>query len=159
MVQSSRSKAYFSEDFKLSVLKDMYENNLSVYSTAKKYGFKASSCIFAWSKKYPVDSKLLSLSDEIITRVQSMQKKRKTFVKPTAPSTREEQLAQEVANLRKALAYSELRNEALNEVLKIGREQYGIDLLKKVGAKRSQPSAQTFRYKYRLSERTVWQDS
>ena len=28
MVQSSRSKAYFSEDFKLSVLKDMYENNL-----------------------------------------------------------------------------------------------------------------------------------
>ena len=135
MVQTSRSKAYFSEDFKLSVLKDMYENNLSVYSTAKKYGFKASSCIFAWSKKYPVDSKLLSLSDEIITRVQSMQKKRKTFVKPTAPSTREEQLAQEVSNLRKALAYSELRNEALNEVLKIGREQYGIDLLKKVGAK------------------------
>lgn len=135
MVQSSRSKAYFSEDFKLSVLKDMYENNLSVYSTAKKYGFKASSCIFAWSKKYPVDSKLLSLSDEIIIRVQSMQKKRKTFVKPTAPSTREEQLAQEVSNLRKALAYSELRNEALNEVLKIGREQYGIDLLKKVGAK------------------------
>ncbi|WP_308226340.1 hypothetical protein [uncultured Prevotella sp.] len=135
MVQSSRSKAYFSEDFKLSVLKYMYENNLSVYSTAKKYGFKASSCIFAWSKKYPVDSKLLSLSDEIITRVQSMQKKRKTFVKPTAPSTREEQLAQEVSNLRKALAYSELRNEALNEVLKIGREQYGIDLLKKVGAK------------------------
>lgn len=64
-----------------------------------------------------------------------MQKKRKTFVKPTAPCTREEQLAQEVANLRKALAYSELRNEALNEVLKIGREQYGIDLLKKVGAK------------------------
>ena len=128
MVQSSRSKAYFSEDFKLSVLKDMYENNLSVYSTAKKYGFKASSCIFAWSKKYPVDSKLLSLSDEIITRVQSMQKKRKTFVKPTAPCTREEQLAQEVANLRKALAYSELRNEALNEVLKIGREQYGVTI-------------------------------
>ena len=46
-----------------------------------------------------------------------------------------EQLAQEVANLRKALVYSELRNEALTEVLKIGREQYGIDLLKKVGAK------------------------
>lgn len=135
MVKSSRSRSYFSEDFKLSVLKDMYENNLSVRSTAKKYGFKAGSCISAWSKKYPVDSKLLSLSDEVITRVQSMQKKRKNFGKPTAPSTREEQLAQEVANLRKALVYSELRNEALTEVLKIGREQYGIDLLKKVGTK------------------------
>ena len=31
--------------------------------------------------------------------------------------------------------YSELRNEALNEVLKIGKEKYGIDLLKKAGAK------------------------
>ena len=40
-----------------------------------------------------------------------------------------------VSRLRKALEYSELRNEALNEVLKIGREQYGIDLLKKAGAK------------------------
>ena len=38
--------------------------------------------------------------------------------------------------LRKALSYSVLRNEALHELLKIGREQYGIDLLKKAGAKR-----------------------
>lgn len=29
------------------------------------------------------------------------------------------------------MSYSELRNEALHEVLKIGRERYGIDLLKK----------------------------
>ena len=64
-----------------------------------------------------------------------MQKKRKIIANPTTPTSSEEQLAQEVENLRKALAYSELRNEALNEVLKIGREQYGIDLLKKVGAK------------------------
>jgi hypothetical protein len=41
----------------------------------------------------------------------------------------------ENARLRKALEYSELRNEALNEVLKIGKEKYGIDLLKKAGAK------------------------
>ena len=47
----------------------------------------------------------------------------------------EEKLREENARLRKALEYSELRNEALHEVLKIGREQYGIDLLKKAGAK------------------------
>ena len=46
-----------------------------------------------------------------------------------------ETLRDEVARLRKALEYSELRNEALSEVLKIGKEQYGIDLLKKAGAK------------------------
>lgn len=52
------------------------------------------------------------------------------------PLSEEERLRDEVARLRKALEYSELRNEALNEVLKIGRELYGIDLLKKAGAKR-----------------------
>ena len=135
MEQKSKSREYYTEEFKLSVLKDKYANNLSIYSVAKKYGIKASTCICAWEKKYPVDSKLLSLPNEVIIRVQSMEKKRKTIVKPVTPPTREEQLAQEVENLRKALAYSELRNEALNEVLKIGREQYGIDLLKKVGAK------------------------
>ena len=56
--------------------------------------------------------------------------------KPVArPLSREEEMQAEITRLRKALEYSELRNEALNEVLKIGREQYGIDLLKKVGAK------------------------
>jgi hypothetical protein len=33
------------------------------------------------------------------------------------------------------LKHRRLRNEALNEVLKIGKEKYGIDLLKKAGAK------------------------
>lgn len=54
---------------------------------------------------------------------------------PSLPQSEEERLRDENARLRKALEYSELRNEALNEVLKIGREQYGIDLLKKAGAK------------------------
>lgn len=64
-----------------------------------------------------------------------MQKDRKPTKKCEEPLTREEQLVKEIENLRKALAYSELRNEALHEVLKIGKEQYGLDLLKKAGAK------------------------
>ena len=134
MARLSKSKTYYSEDLKLSVLKDKYENNLSLGCAAKKYGIKAPTCICAWEKKYPVDSKLLSLSDEVISRV-NMKKGKGSVIKQEAPLTREEQLALEVENLRKALAYSELRNEALHEVLKIGKEQYGIDLLKKAGAK------------------------
>lgn len=55
-----------------------------------------------------------------------MQKKKRPTVKQEAPLTREEQLAREVENLRKALAYSELHNEALYEVLKIGKEHYSV---------------------------------
>ena len=127
MEETSKSTKRYSEEFKLSVLKDMYENNLSTYKTVKKYGFTNDCSIIRWKKQYPFDSKLLSLSDQALTRIKTMQEDKK--------STREEQLAQEVENLRKALAYSELRNEALNEVLKIGKERYGIDLLKKAGAK------------------------
>ena len=53
----------------------------------------------------------------------------------TSSLSKEEELQTELLRLRKALEYSELRNEALSEVLKIGREEYGIDLLKKAGAK------------------------
>ena len=131
-VKSPRQQ--YSEELKLTVLKDMYENNVSHLSVARKYGV-SEACTYLWEKKYPVDSKLLSLSDQVITRVKAMQKDHKPTKKREAPLTREEQLVKEIENLRKALAYSELRNEALHEVLKIGKEQYGLDLLKKAGAK------------------------
>lgn len=133
MVKSERVRTHYSEEFKLSVLKDMYENGLSINSTAKKYGISSRTSIMSWQMQYPIDSKMLSLSDEVITKVQTMKKGK--ALTSSEGLTREEQLLQEVANLRKALAYSELRNEALHEVLKIGKEQYGVDLLKKVGAK------------------------
>ncbi len=53
-----------------------------------------------------------------------------------------ERLREENLRLRKALSYSELRNEALNEILKVGRERYGIDLLKKLAPSSRPPSAQ-----------------
>ena len=59
----------------------------------------------------------------------------KKSARRSAVPSEEERLREENARLRKALEFSELRNEALNTVLKIGREQYGVDLLKKVGAK------------------------
>lgn len=134
-IETKKKRSYYSEEFKLTVLKDKYENNLSALATARKYGIDSSTLLCRWERKYPVDSKLLSLSEDVIEKVKAMQKNRKIAEKKPVAQTREEVLEQEIANLRKALIYSELRNEALNEVLKIGKEQYGIDLLKKVGAK------------------------
>lgn len=73
--------------------------------------------------------------------------------------TSAESLKAEISRLRKALEYSELRNEALSELLKIGREEYGIDLLKKLAPSSRQPSSQAFGFVCPLPERTVWQDS
>ena len=64
-----------------------------------------------------------------------MRKAKEKKSQVTSSLSKEEELQAELLRLRKALEYSELRNEALSEVLKIGREEYGIDLLKKAGAK------------------------
>ena len=66
MGKMSKSKKHYTEEFKLTVLKDKYANNLSIYSAAKKYGIRSSTCICAWEKKYPVDSILLSFLYEKI---------------------------------------------------------------------------------------------
>ena len=49
--------------------------------------------------------------------------------------TEKEKLQEEILLLRKALQYSELRNEALNEMIRIAKEEDGYDVLKKRGAK------------------------
>ncbi len=64
-----------------------------------------------------------------------MRQKKSPKPEKACPPSREQEMQAEILRLRQALEYSELRNEALNEVLKIGREEYGVDLLKKAGAK------------------------
>jgi transposase-like protein len=133
MKEEKRTKEHrsYEVDFKLQVLKDMYEHGLSYCFTCRKYGILSPRTLHLWEKAFPLDTKSLSLSEATIKKVKSMRKKATNPVK----KTREESLEEEISNLRAALSYSELRNEALHEVLKIGKEKYGIDLLKKAGAK------------------------
>ena len=121
--------------FKLSVLRDMYENDLSYNFTAKKYGIICPQTLHLWEKEFPLDTKSLSLSEEVINKIKSMRSKKEESAASKANKTREEELESEIVNLRKALTYSELRNEGLIELLRMGKEEFGIDLLKKDGAK------------------------
>ena len=135
--KTKRRPRRFDDQFRLSVLKEYYEGNKSLFSVCKKYQITISN-FRVWEKKY--QNKTVSLPQDIKELGKEVFMARKTREaansKPVArPLSREEEMQAEITRLRKALEYSELRNEALNEVLKIGREQYGIDLLKKVGAK------------------------
>ena len=82
-----------------------------------------------------LSAKDLSLSPDLLSQIETMRKAKEKKSQVTSSLSKEEELHAELLRLRKALEYSELRNEALSEVLKIGREEYGIDLLKKAGAK------------------------
>lgn len=133
MKKEGKTVRHFDDQFRLSVLKDYYESGASYYQIARKYDV-ATGNVIAWERKYmnkcvPLPSDIQELEKRVF-----MAKKVRDS-KPQQVMSEEEKLRDENARLRKALEYSELRNEALNEVLKIGKEQYGIDLLKKAGAK------------------------
>ena len=128
-----KSARHFDDQFRLSVLKDYYESGVSYSQIARKYNVGTANVI-TWEKKYmnkcvPLPSDIQELEKQVF-----MAKKARDS-RPQQVMSEEEKLRDENARMRKALEYSELRNEALNEVLKIGKEKYGIDLLKKAGAK------------------------
>ena len=133
MKKERRTPRHFDDQFRLSVLKDYYESGASYSQISRKYDVSSGNVI-AWERKYmnkcvPLPADIQELEKQVF-----MAKKSKEARVPQVKSE-EDKLREENARLRKALEYSELRNEALNEVLKIGREHYGIDLLKKAGAK------------------------
>lgn len=121
------SHRHFSSDFKLSVLTDYRSSNMSKYAICRKYGIYQQS-LDDWLTLYSQES--LSLPKEIIQKISSLKKKKD----PVSPQTEEEKLRAEVSRLQEALKYSELRVEGLTELLKIGKEEFGLDLLKKGGA-------------------------
>ena len=134
MSKATLKRQQFSMDFKLQLLKEYYESGSSMYGISKKHGVN-SVTFLRWVKS--IDSQSLSLPEELIElENQIYMKRKKPIERNTSPEMTElERLRDENLRLRKALSYSELRNEALHEVLKIGRDRYGIDLLKKAGAK------------------------
>ena len=134
MSKRALKRQQFSMDFKLQLLKEYYESGCSMYKISKQHGVDDVT-FYRWVRAF--ESKGLSLPSELneLENQVYMARKRSIERQPSSEMTELERLRDENQRLRKALSYSELRNEALNEVLKIGREQYGIDLLKKAGAK------------------------
>lgn len=129
MKREIKKNKVYTRDFQLLVLKDYYESGSSIGAIVRKYDLSCAGVLGYWLKKYPLTDKCLSLSSEVIDTIM------KKHQSVPLPKTKAEELEAEVERLRKALAYSELRNEALKEVINIGKEEYGIDLLKKAGAK------------------------
>ena len=134
MSKRTVKRQQFSMDFKLQLLKEYYESGSSMHSISKQHGVNDVT-FYRWVRSF--ESKGLSLPSELseLENQVYMARKRSIERQPSSEMIELERLRDENQRLRKALSYSELRNEALNEVLKIGREQYGIDLLKKAGAK------------------------
>lgn len=130
--KNKRKRRHYDQSFKLEVIKDYYESGCTVYSLSLKYGIE-QSVLHSWIKKFA--SEELSLASESNIILEMAYKSRSSNDICEESKSVEDELREEISRLRQALKYSELRNEALHEVLKLGKEKYGVDLLKKAGAK------------------------
>ena len=122
-----RKSSHYSDDFKLRVLSDYYCSGLSENKIAQKWNLGNPSSINQWKKIWSIDSKELSLPEEIISTYRMGGKDR---------GKSDEQILQErIADLEKSLAMERLRCRALEKVIEIAEHEEGISILKKGGVK------------------------
>lgn len=122
---SKELHAHYEETFKLEVLRDYYSSGLSLRVTAKKWGMKTYTTLLSWKKRYPIDSKLLSLSVEQLRELKMKQE----------PKTKEKILEEEIVRLKKALEIEKLRSHAFKRLIEVAEKEEEISILKKDGAK------------------------
>lgn len=120
------SRRVFDESFKLRVLSDYYQSGMSKRFISAKWGI-ACTQLCEWQKIWPIDSKALSLPEEIISTYRMGGKDR---------GKSDEQILQErIADLEKSLAIERMRCRALEKVIEIAEREEGISILKKDGVK------------------------
>lgn len=120
----SKQRVY-SEPFRLEVLRDYYLSGMCASFTIKKWGLGSAQLLRHWIKRYPIDSELLSLPSETISRLSMCD----------SQQSKEELLEQEIQNLKKALELEKLRSRAFEKLVEITEKEEGISILKKDGAK------------------------
>ena len=116
----------FSYSFKLQVLIDYYSSGSSQASILRKWNVSSGS-MFQWLKRWPVDSKSLSLPWEVIQRYRMAHKETNL--------TDNEILRQKIVNLQHALSLEKMRSRAYEKLIEIAESEEGISILKKDGAK------------------------
>jgi transposase len=121
---SSRNQHY-SEEFKLTVLRDYYESGDSLRSTAQKWGLSCYNLIKVWSQHYPIESKSLSLSRKQIDEI----------MKKHTPKTKDEELDLRIKELEKALEYEKLKSLAYSTMIDIAEKEFNIPIRKKPGTR------------------------
>ena len=102
------------------IIAEYLTGNISYRALGKKYGVPSRS-ICDWVMKYQ-------------GRMPSWKEKEKRR-KEKATGKKEPELSNEVKVLQKALRKSQLKNELLEEMLKLSEEHTGIDLRKKFGTR------------------------
>lgn len=125
MTKRKKARVY-SEVFKLQVLTDYYSHGDTLSSLGRKWNVDPIS-ISQWTKRWPVDSKSLSLSSDIISSYR--------MEHPDTKLSHDEILQKRICDLEHSLDLEKLRSRAFEKMIEIAEAEEGISILKKGGAK------------------------
>jgi len=118
----------YSEEERLSILRDYYSSGMSMYACAKKYQLSTDTLILKWKKLYESHPEIVSLHPEA-EELDMVNRDKESYKEENA------QLKKRVKELEKALAFSKLETEARDLMISIAEEQFNIPIRKKAGAK------------------------
>lgn len=122
-------KVFLSGRAKRAVVTEVLSGKMTKEHARRVYGIKGKSSILEWMRIFAGSpGKSPGLDPVPILKTVDM------------PSTEEERLRAEVGRLKEELKISQLKAKAYQAMVQTAREDYGIDLEKKRGAKQSKGS-------------------
>ena len=121
-----KSPTKYSEEFKLSVIRDYYSSGMSKQACARKYQLCNAQLFRSWLKKYGNNSVPLQPEpdeDEMANRSKDSYKEENA------------QLKKRIRELEKALQFSRLETLARDLMIDKAEEYFDVPIRKKSGAK------------------------
>ena len=125
------SKIYhrYSEEFKLSVIRDYYSSGMSKYACVRKYELRSDATLLNWLRKYESEKDSLPLQSESSNDDDMANRSKDDYRKEIA------ELKKRNRDLEKALEFSRLETLARDMMIDKAEEYFDIPIRKKSGAK------------------------
>jgi len=118
----------YSEEFKLSVIRDYYSSGMSKGACVRKYGLSGDAILLLWLRKYESEKKLLPLQPKL-TEEEMANRSKEDYKKEIA------ELKKRNRDLEKALQLSRLETLARDLMIDKAEDYFDISIRKKSGAK------------------------
>jgi transposase-like protein len=118
----------YTSSFKRQVVQEVLSGQISKEGARKRYGIGGKTTILDWMRVY-AGFKTKETGTNPLLNLQAMQ-----------IDNEKARLEEEIKRLQSELDLAKLKGRAYQIMVEIAKEQYGVDLEKKSGAKPSKPS-------------------
>ena len=116
---------HFTDEFKLKVVHEYFDTDVSQCELKKKYNIGGKNCITIWMRKFGLKAPSQQQIDLQCTMAKQIEK-----------TSYERELEAKIKKLEQQLDYEQLRTLALDTMIDIAERDLKISIRKKSGAKR-----------------------